>query len=231
MIGVCKTAGEVATITSQKSGKELRKLDVTLVDKSLAEINLTLWGSQAESFNGAGNPVVAIKNVKVSDYNGCSLSTVGSSTIQINPDMTEVFELKGWFEEEGSKATFNSLTQARMAGGGAPGGAGDNAKTFGEVKAEHLGQGSQADYYSAMATIVMIQKERALYQACSQPGPEGKGCNKKVQDMGNNVFRCERCNIEVCFKYKTQEIVKLGEIKNWQKNPSKFRKFHDFSWP
>ena len=66
------------------------------------------------------------------------------------------------------------------------------------MQAEHLGQGSdRGDYYSAMATIVMIQKERALYQACSQAGPEGKGCNKKVQDLGNDTYRCERCNIEV----------------------------------
>jgi len=196
VIGVCKSAGEVATINSQKTGKELRKLDVTLVDKSMTEINLTLWGGLAESFDGSGNPVLAIKNVKVSDFNGCSISSLGSSTIQINPDMPEVFELKGWYEEEGSKATFNSLTQAR-----APGGGGDRqdgvVKTFGDVKADRLGAGSdKGDYYSAVATIVMIQKERALYQACTNVGAEGRGCNKKVQDLGNGNFRCERCNIE-----------------------------------
>ena len=56
IIGVCKSAGDVATITSQKTGKELRKKDITLVDKSMSEINVTLWGGQAESFDGAGNP-------------------------------------------------------------------------------------------------------------------------------------------------------------------------------
>jgi len=195
VIGVCKSAGEVATINSSKTGKELRKLDVTLVDKSMTEINLTLWGAQAENFDGSGNPVLAIKNVKVSDFNGCSISSLGSSTIQVNPDMPEVFELKGWYEEEGSKASFNSLTQARARGGG-DAGAGD-VKTFGEVKADRLGTGSErGDYYSAMATIVMIRKERALYQACTNPTADGKTCNKKVQDMHNGNFRCERCNIE-----------------------------------
>ena len=62
IIGVCKSAGDVATITSQKTGKELRKKDITLVDKSMSEINVTLWGGQAESFDGAGNPGRAIES-------------------------------------------------------------------------------------------------------------------------------------------------------------------------
>jgi len=200
IIGVCKSAGDVATITSQKTGKELRKKDITLVDKSMSEINVTLWGGQAESFDGAGNPVVAIKNVRVSDYNGVSLSSVGSSTVQINPDMPEVFDLKGWFEglDESSKASFESKTQARTGMGGGGEGRQDSIKTFGEVKAERLGQGSErGDYYSAIGTVVMLQKERALYQACSKTGQDGKGCNKKVQDLGNGTYRCERCNEEM----------------------------------
>jgi len=199
VIGVCKTAGEVATITSQRTGKELRKCDITLVDKSLAEINLTLWGGNAENFDGSGNPVVAIKGCKVSDFNGVSLSALGSSTIQLNPDMPEAFTLKGWYESEGSSATFNSLSTSRGPGGaGGDYGAGGNLKTLGEVKAENLGLNSdRGEYYSTTGTVVMFKKENALYQACTQTNAEGKGCNKKVQDMGNGSYRCERCNMEM----------------------------------
>jgi replication factor A1 len=63
--------------------QELRKRDITIVDKSMAEINLTMWGGNAENFDPTGNPVVAIKGAKVSDYNGVSLSTLGSSVIQV----------------------------------------------------------------------------------------------------------------------------------------------------
>ena len=178
VIGVCKSAGDVATITSQRTGKELRKLDLTLVDKSLTEVNLVLWGSNAENFDGASHPVVAVKGCKVSDFNGVSLSAMGSSTIQINPEMPEAFALKGWYDEEGSSATFNSLTQARAPGDMSSGG---NMKTIGEVKAENLGlNNDRGEYYSTTGTVVMFQKERALYQACSQVGADGKGCNKKV---------------------------------------------------
>ena len=64
--------------------QELRKRDVTLVDKSMAEVTVTMWGSAAENFDPSGNPVVAIKGAKVSDYNGVSLSTLGSSVIQVH---------------------------------------------------------------------------------------------------------------------------------------------------
>ena len=64
-----------------------------MVDKSLAEINVTIWGSAAESFDPTGNPVVAIKGAKVSDYNNVSLSTLGSSVIQVLDNFTLVSTL------------------------------------------------------------------------------------------------------------------------------------------
>jgi replication factor A1 len=69
--------------------QELRKRDVTLVDKSLAEINVTMWGTTAENFDPSGNPVVAIKGCKVSDFNGVSLSTLGSSVVQVPVELSK----------------------------------------------------------------------------------------------------------------------------------------------
>ena len=37
------------------------KREITVCDQSNAEITLTLWGATAETFNGEGNPVVAVK--------------------------------------------------------------------------------------------------------------------------------------------------------------------------
>jgi replication factor A1 len=110
IIAVVKAAGDVVTITSSRTQKELRKRDITLVDKSLVEVGLTLWGGTADNFDATGNPVVAIKGAKVSDYNGVSLSCSFSSVLQINPDLPQCHELKGWYEAEGSKATTSSIT-------------------------------------------------------------------------------------------------------------------------
>ena len=62
---------------------------------SFAEISLTLWGKTAESFDPSGNPVIAIKGCKVSDYSGVSLGALSSSIVQVNPDIPKCHELKG----------------------------------------------------------------------------------------------------------------------------------------
>ncbi len=55
-----------------------------LVDQSLAEIGLTLWGSVAEKFDPEEeHPILAVKGAKVTDYNGLSLTAMGSSVIQV----------------------------------------------------------------------------------------------------------------------------------------------------
>ena len=64
--------------------KELKKRVVVLVDQSLAEIGLTLWGSVAEKFDPEEeHPVLAVKGAKVTDYSGISLTALASSVIQV----------------------------------------------------------------------------------------------------------------------------------------------------
>lgn len=162
-------AGDAVTITSQRTQKELVKRDIVLVDQSNTDVNLTIWGTKAETFEPADNPVVCIKGAKVSDFSGVSISALSSSVIQvnpnlgsfsrmfgllfcicfsiilmfvfqINPDISQSHALKGWYESEGANLTTTSLTQARGAGGsGGNMGVGSNLKTVAEVKRENIG--------------------------------------------------------------------------------------------
>jgi len=54
--------------------------------------------TQAEAFEEhcKSNPVIAIKGAKVSDFGGRSLSILGSSVFNLNPDLPESHEVKGW---------------------------------------------------------------------------------------------------------------------------------------
>ena len=186
IIGVVKSATDVATITSSKTGKELIKRDLVMVDKSLTEVNLTLWGTTAEKFEAEGNPVVAIKGARVSDYNGVSLSSLSSTVVQVNPDLPQSHQLKGWYESEGASAATSSLTTT-----GSRSGAADNSsiKTFGETKKENLGMNSdKPEYYSNTGYVSLITKDKALYMACANMN-DGKSCNKKVQDQGDGTYR------------------------------------------
>lgn len=51
---------------------------------------------QAEKFDGSGQPVVAIKGARLSDFGGRSLSTLFSSTVMVNPDIPEAIRLRAW---------------------------------------------------------------------------------------------------------------------------------------
>ncbi|XP_040583341.1 replication protein A 70 kDa DNA-binding subunit [Lepeophtheirus salmonis] len=194
IIGIVKVCNESVQFTSQRTQKEMRKRDLTFVDTSLTEVNVTVWGTMADTFEGSNFPVVAIKGAKVSDYNGVSLSTLISSTVQMNPDIPQAHKLKGWFESEGSNIETTSLTQSQL-GRSNNMDSGSEGKTIGEVKYDNLGSSTEKpDYYSTQALISMFQKDKALYQACNRVS-EGRACNKKVVD-NNGSYRCEKCNVD-----------------------------------
>ncbi|XP_061538402.1 replication protein A 70 kDa DNA-binding subunit isoform X1 [Phycodurus eques] len=193
VIGVCKTVDEVTRFTS-KSNREVSKRTLNLMDTSGKMVTVTLWGDEAEHFDGTSQPVVAIKGAKVSDFGGRSLSASFSSTLMINPDIPEAYKLRGWYDKEGHGIDGQSLTELK----GGSGGGNTNWKTLSDVKTEHLGHGEKADYYTCIGTIVYLRKENCLYQACPN-----QDCNKKVVDQQNGMFRCEKCDKEFPnFKYR-----------------------------
>ncbi|XP_062329579.1 replication protein A 70 kDa DNA-binding subunit [Osmerus eperlanus] len=194
VIGVCKSVDEVTRLTT-KTSREVSKRTLNLMDMSGKVVSVTLWGEEAEQFDGSGQPVLAIKGAKLSDFGGRSLSASFSSTLMVNPDIPEAYKLRGWYDKEGHAMDAQSLTEMRGGGGG---GGNTNWKMLSDIKTEHLGHGDKADYFSCIATIVYLRKENCLYQACPS-----QDCNKKVLDQQNGLFRCEKCDKEFPnFKYR-----------------------------
>lgn len=53
-------------------------------------MNVTLWGKQAEDFEGPNNPILAIKSARIGEFNGGkNLSIISSSVISKDPDLPE----------------------------------------------------------------------------------------------------------------------------------------------
>uniref|UniRef100_A0A672FTN3 Replication protein A subunit n=1 Tax=Salarias fasciatus TaxID=181472 RepID=A0A672FTN3_SALFA len=193
VIGVCKSADDVSRITT-KNSREVSKRALSLIDTTGKAVTVTLWGEEAEKFDGSGEPVVAIKGARLSDFGGRSLSALFSSTVMVNPDIPEAFSLRAWYDQGGYALDGQSLTESRSAGSRLS----MNWKTLSDIKNEQLGHGEKADCFSCVATVVYIRKENCLYQAC--PTAE---CNKKVIDQHNGRYRCEKCNREFPnFKYR-----------------------------
>ncbi|XP_044078682.1 replication protein A 70 kDa DNA-binding subunit-like isoform X2 [Siniperca chuatsi] len=203
VIGVCKSAEDVSRITT-KTSREVSKRALNLIDTTGKVVTLTLWAEEAEKFDGSGQPVVAIKGARLSDFGGISLSTLFSSTVMVNPDIPEAFRLRGWYDREGYALDSQSLTETRSVGSGAK----MNWKTLSDVKNEQMGHGEKADYFSCMATVLYTRKENCLYQAC--PSAD---CNKKVTDQQNGLYHCEKCNREFPnFKYRLLLSANLADF-------------------
>lgn len=208
VIGICKATGDVQTVTKRNTNQELRKRDISLLDRSGTEVSLTLWGEQAEKFEGGDNPVVAVKGARVSDFNGVSLSLIGSSLLQVNPDIPESHALLGWYSKEGSLLQTRSLSSRS----GGPMGGNANWKTLAQAKAEGLGQGDKPDYFSVKACVALIRKENCLYKACP-----AETCNKKVVDLENGYYRCEKCAQDTdSFKWRLLVSANLTDFSDGQ---------------
>lgn len=68
---------------------------MTIVKKINCQVTLTLWGSQAEEFDGSSNPVLAVKGARITEFNGGkNLSTLSSTVLQIDPDLPAAHRLK-----------------------------------------------------------------------------------------------------------------------------------------
>ncbi|XP_061734107.1 replication protein A 70 kDa DNA-binding subunit [Nerophis ophidion] len=205
VIGVCKSVDEVTRLTT-KSSREVSKRALSLMDSSGKLVTLTLWGEDAEKFDGSAQPIVAIKGAKVSDYGGRSLSASYSSTVMINPDIPAAHKLRGWYDKDGHTIDGQSLSDMKGSGGG-----NTNWKNLSDVKTEQLGHGMKADYYTCIATIMYLRKENCLYQACPS-----QDCNKKVVDQQNGMFRCEKCDKEFPnFKYR---LILSANISDYRDN-------------
>ncbi|XP_070990876.1 replication protein A 70 kDa DNA-binding subunit-like [Oncorhynchus clarkii lewisi] len=184
VIGVCRSVDDLSSFTA-KTGRQEYKRDIHLVDTSGKAVTVTLWGEQAEMFDGSVQPIVAVKRARLSDFGGQSVSAIFSSAVMVNPDIPEAHGLRRWYDQEGHALDGQSLTELRPAGGGA------NTCwiTLSDVKTEQLGQGDEADYFSCVATVLFSGKESCLYQAC--PSAD---CKKKVKEQPNGLYHCEKCD-------------------------------------
>nr|CAD7595511.1 unnamed protein product [Timema genevievae] len=209
VIGVCKNVGDVVTFTARTTNKELKKRDITLVDQSNTSVSLTLWGSQAEEFDDTNQPVIAVKAGRINEFGGGrSVSMTQASIMLVNPDIPEAHRLKGWFDNHGvTQETVNISARTGTGGVGFDG----NWMSFKEVHDAQLGGGDKPDYFNCKATVLLVRSENATYRACPQVD-----CNKKVVDMGNDMYRCEKCQAEYPnFKYRLLLSMCLGD---WTSN-------------
>lgn len=191
ILGVVKSKTDVANLTSKKTGKELTKCDVTLVDQSGADITLTLWDKDATRQDLREGTVVGVRRAKVSDYNGKSLS---GGTLQVDLQDKQAESLRQWFQQGGASTT-RSLTTSSIGGGGGGPAPLSARQTISTIKDDHLGKQEKPDYISFKATLTYLKTNKeggAWYTACANAGEPCKN-RFKVNPTTDGQWYCDKC--------------------------------------
>lgn len=193
IICIVKSAGEISEISlKNQGGKTLQKKELIVIDDSETEVRLTLWGEKAmnNSYGWADSPIVAFKNVKVSDFNGRSVGCTSGTNIQINPEEGRALhEWRSKFSSQGLALPSHSISGATAT---ATQGMDPlmSRKSVASIKDETLGMGEKPDYFTLKASVSFIKREPdPWYTAC--PSAD---CNKKVIESMNGQWQCEKCN-------------------------------------
>eukprot|EP00475_Leptophrys_vorax_P032669 TRINITY_DN506_c0_g1_i3.p1 TRINITY_DN506_c0_g1~~TRINITY_DN506_c0_g1_i3.p1 ORF type:complete len:588 (-),score=167.21 TRINITY_DN506_c0_g1_i3:808-2388(-) len=181
VLGVVTQAEPLTT-----TAKDIPKLVLTIVDRSLRSVEVTLWGETAEncSEQKLEDEVIAFKGCKISDYGG-RISLSASKTIVVKPDILEARELKEWWDAEAHTAEILATPSFDDAmKGNYP------KVSISELKecAKQL-NGSQTASYQFAGSITKWDLSGALwYSACVN-----SKCKKKVSKAEDGLWFCSKC--------------------------------------
>lgn len=192
VIGVLREVKPAFQITSKATGKPFDRRDIAIVDDSNFSITVGLWNNTAIDFNLSEGSVLAIKGCKIQDFGGRSLTLTQTGSIVPNPDTSEAYKLKGWYDNQGSGESFKSLKPEHETRNLI-----ETRKTILQAQDENLGLNEKSDFFNVKATINFFKTDTFSYPACinQNSGDQQGSCNRKIIDQGNGTWRCEKCDI------------------------------------
>lgn len=192
--GVVTQCGQAMTINT-KAGKTMQKKDITIADDTNTSVILTFWDVGADRVFEVGS-VVALKGAKLGAFGGRSLSTYGSTVVEVNPlHVPAVQTLRAWYASGGATGGLRSISEERGSGGGG-GGPRDAAVTSAELRksvaalkeSENI-CATDRDTHCVKAMISFIktaEPEKLWYPACPGQTAEGRSCNKKMMESAGS---------------------------------------------
>lgn len=183
VIAVIRSVGEIEQLINKKNGKELLKRELFIVDKSMTEARLTLWGEQAQNFQGEEKQVIAVKGVSVGEFRGKTLSAQFNSLIDIEPDLAETHLLHTWYMTLDDNATFNALSKGLDQNGIV-----NNTKYIADVDARNIQHGETLNFNCTATVETFNRISNHLYKSCGF-----NNCPKKVIDENNGLYHCTKC--------------------------------------
>ncbi|KAI5960595.1 RFA1 [Candida pseudojiufengensis] len=199
VLGALKLVKEPFQITAKSTGRAFERRDITIVDETGFAIDVGLWNNTAVDFNIEEGTVIAFKACKVTDFNGRTLGLTQSGSLIPNPGTPESYQLKGWYDSKGVNENYKSLKAETTSAKGLDLAA---RKTIAEANEECSQLEDKPAFFTIKGTFSYAKPENFAYPACTNQvaGTDSSrpplNCNKKLVDMGDGRYRCEKCDIE-----------------------------------
>ncbi|KAG8379305.1 hypothetical protein BUALT_Bualt07G0074600 [Buddleja alternifolia] len=194
VIGVVQSVSPTMSIRRKSNNDTVPKRDITIADETKKTVVVSLWNDLATSVGqelldvADKSPVVAIKSLKVGDFQGVSLSAISKSVIVVDPDTPEAKKLRSWYDSEGKETSL-----AAIGAGLSPNtSSGARSMYSDRVALAHITSNpSLGDdkpvLFCIKAYISYIKPDQTMwYRAC-------KTCNKKVTEAFGSGYWCEGC--------------------------------------
>ncbi|XP_055791077.1 replication protein A 70 kDa DNA-binding subunit-like [Salvelinus fontinalis] len=190
VIGVCRSVDDLSRFTS-KTGREEYRRDIHLMDTSGKAVTVTLWGEQAEKFDGSVQPIVAVKRARLSDFGDQSVSAIFSSAFMVNPDIPEAHRLRRW-ATSGSFTARPSTTSSTsvVATGASRPSTSPTSATIASTSATRPSTTSTSS--TSMTTTGAAMEDDEMEEAPLDPGPPEIIMNLTTEDLVEQDVAVER---------------------------------------
>ncbi|KII66495.1 Replication protein A 70 kDa DNA-binding subunit [Thelohanellus kitauei] len=172
------------------------KRQLTLFDDSGYSVTVTLWAEQVTSVVYQAiracdyrlNSILALKGVKILDFNGYFLSTTWATDFESDPDLPETERLISWFKSlpENTKIKAVRDITFTFAGPYEP-----PFITLNQIYSYQNLSFTKNKYVQVIARFECFAKGDPIYKACKTAN-----CHKKVEEIGPNKYHCKGCNKE-----------------------------------
>ncbi|KAL2321509.1 hypothetical protein Fmac_025888 [Flemingia macrophylla] len=194
VVGVVKNVSSTMSIRRKSDNESIPKRDITIADETKKTVVVSLWNDLATNTGqelldiADSSPIVAIKSLRVGDFQGVSLSTISRSVVLINPDIPEARRLRSWYDLEGKDAAMDSVG----SGSSPTSNTGIRSVYSDRVSLSHITSNPslgdvKPEVFSIRGYISFVKPDQAMwYRAC-------KTCNKKVTESIGSGYWCEGC--------------------------------------
>ncbi|KGN63732.1 replication protein A 70 kDa DNA-binding subunit B [Cucumis sativus] len=201
VIGVVQNVSSTMSIRRKINNETAPKRDVTIADETKKTVVISLWNDLATTVGqelldiADQSPIIALKYLRVGDFQGVSLSTISRSSITINPDIKEAHDLRSWYDSEGKAVSMSSVSSGLSPStkSGSRSMYSDRISLSHILENKSLGE-EKPTFFSIRAYVSFIKPDQTMwYRAC-------KTCNKKVTEAIGSGYWCDNCqkNDEEC---------------------------------